>query len=153
MNRFIPLIFFWLWVSGCKISDADRCADDLVWDKTVRLCRAPASTDDTETLQESDADGGAIDSERDTDADAGIEETATFGTPCSNNDECTGEVDFCLLDPRNPGEDGICTLEDCGPSDCPDDFRCCDCSAQGADIACMPTADAATAELFGCTCS
>ena len=138
-----------LFLSGCALADSDRCSGGLVWDEKVKLCH-PGTETDGDTASETDStDSG----ENDTSLDAGDGTAVTFGTPCTDDVSCTGEVDLCLKNPLAPNDPGICTLENCTADDCPDTFLCCDCGSLGAEIACMPEAEAGTAEMFGCSCS
>lgn len=149
MNRlsFVFAAGCWLFLGGCELNDSERCRNDLEWDSTVKLCHAKASEDDTGTT-------GAVDSdETDAAGDAG-DPSVPFGTPCTEDANCGGETDFCLINPLAPTEPGVCTRLNCGADDCPaSTFQCCDCTSLGSQVACVPEADVATAEMFGCSCS
>lgn len=121
---------------ACELSDGKRCAGDLLWDDAVHLCYAPPATD-AATSDETD--------------DAGT--SSTFGTLCNGDEECSGEVDFCLFNPMAPNDPGMCTLENCKAEDCPDAFECCDCTSLKLPTACVRETDASTLIMFGCTCS
>ena len=146
MKRLLINLLLLFTIAGCELSDGDRCKGELVWDKRVKLCHFPDSTNeenDTALQQGSGTTDAAIDSST----------GSTFGSMCATNADCNGDVDYCLIDPLNPNDPGVCTLENCVPDDCPADYQCCDCSALGATIACVPNAAVGTATLIGCQCT
>jgi hypothetical protein len=63
-----------------------------------------------------------------------------LGMDCeAKSDACAGyEADYCLVNPTNPGGPGKCTITGCDDKGCPDDYLCCDCSAVGMEIMCVP---------------
>ena len=141
----LKTVLLWLFCLawfGCELSPSERCSGDLVWDEAVQLCHANPEVIDTET------DTVGTDIEVDGGGDG-----PTFGTTCTADEDCTGEVDFCLISPFAPNDPGVCTLENCSAEDCPDTFRCCDCSSLGLQVACVPEEDAGMVQAFGCSCS
>jgi hypothetical protein len=153
MNPLRSIMICLVCVFGCELSESDRCKGGLVWDEAVKLCRVQVvdSGDEPGTGDTSVPDAGP-DAGEDTGEDTS-DDAATFGTPCTGNEECLGEINFCLTNPLAPGDPGICTIENCTAGDCPEAYRCCDCSIWGAAVACMPEENASTAAASGCTCS
>jgi hypothetical protein len=85
-------------------------------------------------------------------ADAGPSEAAsgpTFGTPCTEQAQCTGVVNACLKRDTDPS--GQCSFTGCDvtPGACPSGWSCCDLAAiqPGAPFGCVPAAIGASLQL------
>jgi hypothetical protein len=101
-----------------------------------------------------DPDLSKIADEGDTAADGG---DLDAGAPSGMGGACTGQgaecegydADYCLLNPATPDASGICTVRGCDTKGCPDTYLCCDCSALGMEIICLPEV---SAEMLGTAC-
>ncbi len=173
MRLFVVVVAAAALIAGCKISNEDRCPGDMVYLPESMACTCPEGTvfdspsdscveveEDTATDTDTDsdidagggADGGDSDDSDDT-QDTGDTATEGFGVECSQESDCAEfEVaDFCALNPLS--QQGYCTLENCEADDCPDTWRCCDCTSLLGWVACLDDGYAATAEKMGCICS
>ena len=130
---------------GCSIDDDDRCADGFVWDDEFRVC-----------LEDAGGTGGSGGSDPGGGGSTGDPE---LGSSCVSDDDCDGAEDdatYCLLDPRNPSDPGVCTIPDCTADACGDDYSCCDCGS--VDLVdwpaplCLLSDRSSQLEGIGCTC-
>lgn len=146
-------------LSGCITDDEDRCKKGYTWVDSVKAC----SKDEPEDTDS----GGDVDTETDIVVDAGADAGADAGTetegpalpkglgePCTaTGNECAAnpEANYCATNPRDPTAPGYCTIEQCGPGECPAPYVCCDCF--GIYVFCMEEETTASAIANGCTCS
>lgn len=170
MNRWIG-VAVWLGVAGallgCSMDDGDRCTNGFVYDPNLKACGASdaalAQSDAPEPSRglPSDAAIAPEDAIAVTEAGgAGSEAaavvpespvaTATFGTACAAAAECTAPTaSYCFKMPGSTA--GYCSRLNCA-TDCPTDYKCCNCPAFSV-VACMKSSDALKAAAVGCTCS
>lgn len=135
-NYHISFLLLFL-ICGCNIADSDRCGDSdkFYYDKVPQKCLLRETTDD----------GGT--------ADSGDDDFPTgLGEICHEPSDCEDfEANWCAISEFKP--DGFCTIQNCIPEDCPEAYRCCDCTVAGRGIVCTREADAVGAEQYlGCTC-
>ena len=126
--------------TACTIDDADRCYGDYEWSEENQLCLMPDS---------------------DTGQDEGLDSQSNgVGVACHSPQDCADfEADFCLDNPQNPADPGMCTVRPCVPSDCTGPFQCCDCTGQESEFIdttmpfCVPDENVALlTTVFTCVC-
>ena len=88
------------------------------------------------------------------DQDAGGWPWSGIGMECTLEDNaCEGyEADYCLADPYNPKEPGVCTITDCIEQDCPSEYTCCDCTLVMGEELCVPSTYEEALSAY-CDCS
>lgn len=130
-------------LTGCSISDDDRCVDGMQWDDDYKSCvvAEPGDSDDADSQSDSAATA---------DSDAQFS-ACTGAADCS-----TDPTDYCLLDPTHPDQPGICTIDECTTGSCPAGSLCCDCSGNPLipfeSALCIPGSQTSQLTTYGCTC-
>ncbi|MCP4603782.1 MAG: hypothetical protein GY847_25240 [Proteobacteria bacterium] len=103
--------------SNSCIDESDACDDG--WVLTEGKCqKAPADTD------EEDGDEAVGEEE------AGEDSSDGLGEACKEESDCTGDADYCAINPMAGPDSGYCTHKDCteDPDSCPQGYRCLDMS-------------------------
>ena len=131
----------WLWGVALAVS---AC----FYDPDLSKISKDDEAEDTATTEKETEDAG------DGDAGESSDEFSGIGTVCeAASDDCAEfDADYCLIDPTNPSEPGLCTVTGCDTRGCPDTYQCCDCSGLGMEIVCVPDASAAAVSVH-CQCS
>ena len=125
LSKFASLFLLALSI-GCTIDPDDRCLKGFTWDEDIRSCRKNPDTDsDTSDLDGGPGEDSGPDS--DTEENTGEDGPTGMGESCTaDGNECdTFEANYCLFDPTNPAQGGICTIKDCQADECPNGYQCC----------------------------
>ncbi len=148
--RRIVIVFFAV-IVACTIDDEDRCKKGFTWDPEVSGCRLDEEDTGGDTEQETDSNA-EIDAGVDSGQDASPGDGPTgYGLDCTEGGgECAGfDADYCLADPGT-GE-GVCTLTDCEPGECPSGSLCCDCKTLAMPVLCLY--DYVVDDIMGTLCT
>jgi hypothetical protein len=115
--------------SGC-IDEDKACGDMELVDGMCIPKTQGTDTNDPPDTSDAGADAGA-DENADTEED-GL--PAGMGDVCTGDGTCTGEADFCALEPG--AAEGMCTVQGCTvePNDCPAGYICFDLSIFAAGL-------------------
>lgn len=85
-----------------------------------------SASSDSDSDSGSDGDSGQVDG-------GGLR---GLGEECKSSGQCDPEVaDYCAIDIST--QKGVCTVKDCLNSDCPDNYKCCDCTKIGYPSFCV----------------
>ena len=133
------------------LTDKNRCLHGSVYDSHFDVC-FPVDGGNADT----GASGTTQDAAPDQDSGAAA---PSVGSPCNGPTDCTGDAGYCLKDPANEANPGICTVAPCTATECPTDFSCCNCSAGALPAlqawpvgTCCPNVVKDQLVQAGCTC-
>jgi hypothetical protein len=144
-SRYAILFLSLVGIGRCDFADDERCPAGFTYIPEQTVCK-----------KNQKLDGGKVDGSAASDGvlhQDGLADGASsslLGKPCAAQTECKGpEVDYCTLNPLNPGAQGVCTQKCSSTVKCPKQWTCCDCVIE---VFCLADKDVASATSNGCTC-